>query len=314
MVKNELDAVLKLADTMNQRVIGQRHGLDMIARRIQTSRAKLDNPNKPIGVFMLCGPSGVGKTETALTLAEALYGGEQNVITINMSEFQEAHTVSTLKGAPPGYVGYGEGGVLTEAVRRRPYSVVLLDEVEKAHSDVHELFFQVFDKGWMEDGEGRRIDFKNTIILLTSNVGTDLIMNMCRDPELLPEPEGIAKALREPLLKKFPAALLGRLVVIPYYPLSDEMLGNIARLQLGRIVKRVSEHHEIPFTYDDAAVKLIVSRCTEVESGGRMIDAILTNTVLPALSREFLVRTMEGSALNGVRLEVADGDFAYRFE
>ena len=211
----------------------------MIARRIQTSRAKLDNPNKPIGVFMLCGPSGVGKTETALALAESLYGGEQNVITINMSEFQEAHTVSTLKGSPPGYVGYGEGGMLTEAVRRRPYSVVLLDEVEKAHSDVHEIFFQVFDKGWMEDGEGRYIDFKNTIILLTSNVGTDLIMSMCRDPELMPEPEGIAKALREPLLKVFPAALLGRLVVIPYYPLSDEMLGNIVRLQLGRIAKRV---------------------------------------------------------------------------
>ncbi len=199
-------------------MIGQRHALEMIAKRIQTSRARLDNPNKPIGVFMLCGPSGVGKTETALALAEALYGGEQNVITINMSEFQEAHTVSTLKGAPPGYVGYGEGGVLTEAVRRRPYSVVLLDEVEKAHSDVHELFFQVFDKGWMEDGEGRRIDFKNTIILLTSNVGTELIMSMCKDPELMPEPEGIAKALREPLLKVFPAALLGRLVVDPVLP------------------------------------------------------------------------------------------------
>ena len=263
---------------------------------------------------MLCGPSGVGKTETALTLAEALYGGEQNVITINMSEFQEAHTVSTLKGSPPGYVGYGEGGVLTEAVRRRPYSVVLLDEVEKAHSDVHELFFQVFDKGWMEDGEGRRIDFKNTIILLTSNVGTELIMSMCKDPELMPEPEGIAKGLREPLLKKFPAALLGRLVVIPYYPLSDAMLSNIVRLQLGRIAKRVAEHHKIPFNYDDEAVKLIVSRCTEVESGGRMIDAILTNTVLPAISREFLTRTMAGTALNGVRLAVADGDFAYRFE
>ena len=314
MVKNEIETVLKLAETLNQRVIGQRHALEMIARRIQTSRAKLDNPNKPIGVFMLCGPSGVGKTETALTLAEALYGGEQNVITINMSEFQEAHTVSTLKGSPPGYVGYGEGGVLTEAVRRRPYSVVLLDEVEKAHSDVHELFFQVFDKGWMEDGEGRHIDFKNTIILLTSNVGTDLIMSMCKDPELMPEPEGIAKALREPLLKKFPAALLGRLVVIPYYPLSDEMLANIVRLQLGRIAKRVAEHHKIPFTYDDDAVKLIVSRCTEVESGGRMIDAILTNTVLPAISREFLTRTMAGAALNGVRLAVADGDFAYQFD
>ena len=314
MVKNEIEAVLNLAETLNQRVIGQRHALEMIAKRIQTSRARLDNPNKPIGVFMLCGPSGVGKTETALTLAEALYGGEQNVITINMSEFQEAHTVSTLKGSPPGYVGYGEGGVLTEAVRRRPYSVVLLDEVEKAHSDVHELFFQVFDKGWMEDGEGRRIDFRNTIILLTSNVGTDLIMGMCKDPELMPEPEGIAKGLREPLLKKFPAALLGRLVVIPYYPLGDAMLANIVRLQLGRIARRVTEHHKIPFHYDDEAVKLIVSRCTEVESGGRMIDAILTNTVLPAISREFLARTMAGGGLNGVRLAVADGDFAYRFD
>jgi type VI secretion system protein VasG len=313
MVKNEIETVLNLADTLNQRVIGQRHGLDIIARRIQTSRAKLDNPHKPIGVFLLCGPSGVGKTETALTLAEALYGGEQNVITINMSEFQEAHTVSTLKGSPPGYVGYGEGGVLTEAVRRRPYSVVLLDEVEKAHSDVHELFFQVFDKGRMEDGEGRDIDFRNTIILLTSNVGTDLIMSMTRDPELMPAPEGIAKALREPLLKVFPAALLGRLVVIPYYPLSDAILANIVRLQLGRIAKRVTEHHRIPFTYDDKAVALIVSRCTEVESGGRMIDAILTNTVLPAISREFLMRTMAGNALNGVRLAVAEGDFEYQF-
>jgi type VI secretion system protein VasG len=314
MVKNEIGTVLKLAETLNQRVIGQMHALEQIARRIQTSRAKLDNPNKPIGVFMLCGPSGVGKTETALTLAEALYGGEQNVITINMSEFQEAHTVSTLKGSPPGYVGYGEGGVLTEAVRRRPYSVVLLDEVEKAHSDVHELFFQVFDKGRMEDGEGRDIDFRNTIILLTSNVGTDLIMSMTRDPELMPTPEGIAKGLREPLLKVFPAALLGRLVVIPYYPLSDAMLANIVRLQLNRISKRVTEHHKIPFTYGEDAVSLIVSRCTEVESGGRMIDAILTNTVLPEISREFLTRTMAGATLNGVRLGVAGGDFEYAFD
>jgi type VI secretion system protein VasG len=314
MVKNELEAVLKLAETLNQRVVGQRHALEMIAKRIQTSRARLDNPNKPIGVFMLCGPSGVGKTETALALAEALYGGEQNVITINMSEFQEAHTVSTLKGAPPGYVGYGEGGVLTEAVRRRPYSVVLLDEVEKAHSDVHELFFQVFDKGWMEDGEGRRIDFKNTIILLTSNVGTELIMGLCKDPELMPEPDGIAKGLRDPLLKKFPAALLGRLVVIPYYPLSDAMLTNITRLQLGRIAKRVSEHHKIPFTYDDEALKLIVSRCVEVESGGRMVDSILTNTVLPTISREFLNRTMAGEPMNRVHVAVDNGDFSYRFD
>ncbi len=314
MVKNEVEAVLKLADTLNQRVIGQKHALEMIARRIQTSRARLDNPNKPIGVFMLCGTSGVGKTETALALAESLYGGEQNVITINMSEFQEAHTVSTLKGSPPGYVGYGEGGVLTEAVRRRPYSVVLLDEVEKAHPDVHELFFQVFDKGWMEDGEGRGIDFKNTIILLTSNVGSELIMNMCRDPELMPEPEGIAKALREPLLKVFPAALLSRLVVVPYYPLSDEMMGNIVRLQLGRIRKRVADNHGIPFEYGDDVVKLVVSRCTEAESGGRVIDAILTNTVLPRVSLEYLRRLSNGQALKAVRLGVKDGDFDYCFE
>src|SRR5918911_873739 len=212
MVKNEIETVLNLADTLDKRVIGQRHGLEMIARRIQTSRARLDNPMKPIGVFMLCGRSGVGKTETALALAESLYGGEQNVITINMSEFQEAHTVSTLKGAPPGYVGYGEGGVLTEAVRRRPYSVVLLDEVEKAHSDVHEIFFQVFDKGWMEDAEGRYIDFKNAIIILTSNAAQDTIINLCKDPELLPDPDSLAAALTEPLQKVFPPALLGRIV------------------------------------------------------------------------------------------------------
>ncbi|SDW62814.1 type VI secretion system ATPase TssH [Nitrosomonas communis] len=314
MVKNELEAILKLADTMNQRVVGQRHALDLIAKRIQTSRAKLDNPNKPIGVFLLCGPSGVGKTETALALAEAIYGGEHNVITLNMSEFQEAHTVSTLKGAPPGYVGYGEGGVLTEAVRRRPYSVVLLDEIEKAHQDVHEIFFQVFDKGWMEDGEGRQISFKNTLILLTSNVGTELIMSLCKDPELMPDSDAIAQALRTPLLKVFPAALLGRLVVIPYYPLSDEVLGNIARLQLNRIKKRIWENHEIPFNYNEDVVKLIVSRCHEVESGGRMIDAILTNTVLPRISVEFLTRLAQGAALTQVNLSVENSDFVYQFD
>ncbi|MGC1273860.1 MAG: type VI secretion system ATPase TssH, partial [Planctomycetaceae bacterium] len=314
MVKDELRNVLELADSLNKRVIGQRHGLEMISRRIQTSRAGLDNPEKPIGVFMLAGPSGVGKTETALALAESLYGGEQNVITINMSEFQEAHTVSTLKGAPPGYVGYGEGGVLTEAVRRRPYSVVLLDEVEKAHPDVHEIFFQVFDKGRMDDGEGRMIDFKNTLILLTTNVGSDLIMGMCSDPELMPEPEAIAKALREPLLKVFPAALLGRIVTIPYYPLSDDMIANIVRLQLGRITKRVQRNHGIPFTYDDAVVDTIRKRCTELESGGRMIDAILTNTMLPRISREFLERMMDGKPVERVRVTATDGDFGYEFE
>jgi len=313
MVKNEIESVLKLADTLDQRVIGQKHGLQMIAKRVQTSRAKLDNPNKPIGVFMLAGPSGVGKTETALALAEALYGGEQNVITINMSEYQEAHTVSTLKGAPPGYVGYGEGGVLTEAVRRRPYSVVLLDEVEKAHSDVHEIFFQVFDKGWMEDGEGRYIDFKNTIILLTTNAGSELITNMCKDPELAPEPEALAKALREPLLKVFPPALLGRIVTIPYYPLSDHMLGAIIRLQIGRIKKRIEDNHAVSFSYSDEVVGLVSKRCTEMESGGRMIDAILTNTVLPRISEEFLKRMMAGEPVKSVALDVANGDFAYNF-
>lgn len=314
MVKNEVEAILKIADTLNQRVIGQRHGLDMIAKRIQTSRAKLDNPNKPIGVFMLVGPSGVGKTETALTLAEQLYGGEQNMITINMSEFQEAHTVSTLKGAPPGYIGYGEGGVLTEAVRRKPYSVVLLDEVEKAHPDVHEIFFQVFDKGVMEDGEGRMIDFKNCVIILTSNVGSELIMSMTRDPELMPQPEDIAKALREPLLKVFPAALLGRIQTVPYFPLSDEMLGNIIRLQLGRIKKRIAENHKAAFTYSEEVVSTIASRCTEIESGGRMIDAILTNTILPKLSEEYLRRTMDGKPLKTIAINVANGDFEYVFE
>ena len=314
MVKNELQAILKLGEALGKRVIGQQHGLDMIAKRIQTSRARLDNPNKPIGVFMLCGTSGVGKTETALALAEALYGGEQNVITINMSEFQEAHTVSSLKGAPPGYVGYGEGGILTEAVRRRPYSVVLLDEVEKAHPDVHELFFQVFDKGRMEDGEGRMIDFKNTIILLTSNAGSELVMNMCKDPELAPDPESLATALAEPLQKIFPPALLGRLVVIPYYPLSDEMLGQIVRLQLNRIKKRVAENHKIPFEYSDDAVKLIVKRCNNAESGGRIIDSILTNTVLPKVSIEYLSRAAEGTELKAVRLGVAEDDFTYAFE
>lgn len=314
MVKNEIEAILQLGETLNKRVIGQRHALDMIAKRVQTSRASMDNPGKPIGVFLLCGSSGVGKTETGLALAEALYGGEENIITINMSEYQEAHSVSTLKGSPPGYVGYGEGGILTEAVRRRPYSVILLDEVEKAHPDVHEIFFQVFDKGWMEDAEGRFIDFKNTIILLTSNAGTDLIMNLCKDPELMPEPEGIAKALREPLLKVFPAALLGRIVTIPYYPLNDEILKAIIKLQLGRIKKRVMDNHSIPFIFDDNVVQLILDRCSELESGARIVDAILTNTVLPTISQEFLTKMMDGETIAAIKLSVKDSEFSYLFE
>jgi type VI secretion system protein VasG len=265
-------------------------------------------------VFLLCGPSGVGKTETALAIADSLYGGEQNLITINMSEFQEAHTVSTLKGAPPGYVGYGEGGVLTEAVRRKPYSVVLLDEIEKAHPDVHEIFFQVFDKGVMEDGEGRSIDFRNTLILLTSNVGTDLIMSMCKNPELAPQAEEIAKALRPPLLKVFPPALLGRLIVIPYLPLSDTVMDGIIRLQLDRIAVRVAERHRVPFSYDKAVVDLIASRCTEPESGGRMIDAILTNTLLPDISSALLTRLLAGQTVDRVHVATTGTEFAYAFD
>jgi type VI secretion system protein VasG len=313
MVKDEIDAVLKLADTLNERVIGQRHGLELIAKRVRTSRARLDDPNKPVGVFMLCGPSGVGKTETALALAESLYGGEQNIITINMSEFQEAHTVSTLKGAPPGYVGYGEGGVLTEAVRRRPYSVVLLDEIEKAHPDVHEIFFQVFDKGWMEDGEGRHIDFRNTIIILTSNVGTDLITGMCADPELMPEPDALRDALRAPLLQVFPPALLGRLLVVPYYPLSDEMLAMIVRLQLKRIQRRLEENHGIVSEVDESVVEQIVARCTEVESGGRMVDSILTNTLLPLMSQLLLDASARDEHYKRLRVTFEQGEFHCQF-
>jgi type VI secretion system protein VasG len=314
MLKDELQTVIDLAKLLAKRVIGQDHAMEMIAKRIQTARAGLDNPSKPIGVFMLAGTSGVGKTETALALAEVMYGGEQNVITINMSEYQEAHTVSSLKGAPPGYIGYGEGGVLTEAVRRKPYSVVLLDEVEKAHPDVHEIFFQVFDKGVMEDGEGRSIDFRNCMILLTTNAGTDLITDLCADPDLIPEPDAIAKALREPLLKIFPPALLGRLVVIPYYPLSPTMIAQITRLQLNRIKKRVETAHAVPFEYTDAVVDQIVARCQEVESGGRMIDAIVTNTMLPDISGEFLRRMMTGKAVVRVALDVTGNEFTYSFD
>ncbi|WDE01444.1 type VI secretion system ATPase TssH [Thalassomonas actiniarum] len=314
MVKDEVENILKLSEILGRRVIGQDHAMEMISKRIQTARAGLDNPNKPIGVFMLCGPSGVGKTETALALAEAMYGGEHNLITINMSEFQEAHTVSTLKGAPPGYVGYGEGGILTEAVRRKPYSVVLLDEIEKAHPDVHEIFFQVFDKGIMEDSEGRLIDFKNTLILLTSNVGSELITGLCRDPALMPAPQGMNQALRAPLLKVFPPALLGRLVTIPFYPLSADMLAAIARLQLERIKKRVALEHQVPFNYDDKVIALIVSRCAELESGGRMIDDILTNSLLPAISRHYLNSLLEGKVVKQISVKVKDNEFIYNYQ
>ncbi|HWT20336.1 MAG TPA: AAA family ATPase, partial [Variovorax sp.] len=313
MVRDDAQSVLRLGEILSARVVAQPDALETISRRIRTARARLDNPNKPVGVFLLCGPSGVGKTETALALSEALYGGEQNLVTINMSEFQESHTVSTLKGAPPGYVGYGEGGVLTEAVRRRPYSVVLLDEIEKAHPDVHEIFFQVFDKGWMEDGEGRHIDFRNTVIIMTSNVGTDLVMQLCEDPTLRPDPEPLAAALREPLLKVFAPALLGRLVVVPYYPLQADALHRIIRLQLDRIAARLDANHGIALDYDDSAVELVARRCTAIESGGRMIDAILTHTILPRLSEEVIGATVSARKLAGVRLGAANDDFHYEF-
>lgn len=311
MVTDELRAILELPDRLRERVIGQDHGLLQIAKRIETNRAKLDNPGKPIGVFMLCGPSGVGKTETALALAEAIYGGEQNVITINMSEFQEAHTVSGLKGAPPGYVGYGEGGRLTEAVRRKPYSVVLLDEVEKAHPDVHELFFQVFDKGLMEDGTGRRIDFKNCVILLTSNVGTEVIMEMAARGETRPEPEALTEALRPHLQAVFPPALLGRIVTIPYFPLSTEVLAGIVRLKLNAIVGRMKSGHGAKMIYAGAVVDHIVDQCRDPDSGGRMVDNIITNTILPDLSRAVLTRTLEGVEFSDVRVEMGESGFVY---
>jgi type VI secretion system protein VasG len=313
MVKDEIAQVLTIADQLKKRVVGQDHAMEAIGKRIQTSRAKLDNPNKPVGVFMLCGPSGVGKTETALVLSELLFSGDDSMIVINMSEFQEAHTVSTLKGAPAGYVGYGQGGVLTEAVRRRPYSVVLLDEVEKAHPDVHEMFFQVFDKGYMDDAEGRYIDFKNTLILLTSNVGTDLITSLSEDPEMAPDAESLAQTLRPELLKVFPPALLGRLIVLPYYPLSPDMLKGIVRLQMDRVKRRIADNHAIVFDYGEDVVDLVVSRCNEVASGGRMIDAILTNTMLPELSIALLERQMAGEVVARIDVKVKDSVFDYTF-
>ncbi len=313
MLKDEITTVLALQEHLGKRVIGQPHAMEIISQRVQTSRASLDDPNKPVGVFMLVGPSGVGKTETALALSDLLYGGEHNLITINMSEFQEPHTVSTLKGSPPGYVGYGEGGVLTEAVRRRPYSVVLLDEVEKAHPDVLELFFQVFDKGQMEDGEGREINFKNNIIILTTNACTDQMMKLVADPETAPSPKGLIDALKPELNKIFKPAFLGRMVLIPYYPVRDEALKQIIRLKLGKIQRRLFENHKIRLTYDDAFLEAVASRCTEVESGARNVDNILTNSLLPDISRKILGSMAEGEKMSALHVTVGeDGEFAYK--
>ncbi len=312
MLKDEITTVLSLQEHLGRRVIGQPHAMEIISQRVQTSRASLDDPNKPVGVFMLVGPSGVGKTETALALSDLLYGGEHNLITINMSEFQEPHTVSTLKGSPPGYVGYGEGGVLTEAVRRRPYSVVLLDEVEKAHPDVLELFFQVFDKGNMEDGEGRQIDFKNNIIILTTNACTDQLMKLVADPETAPSPRALVETLKPDLNKIFKPAFLGRMVVIPYYPVRDEALKQIIRLKLGKIQRRILENHKIKLTYDDAFLNEVASRCTEVESGARNVDNILTNSLLPDISRKILGGMAEGEKMSAIHVGIGEnGEFVY---
>ncbi|MBX7053345.1 MAG: type VI secretion system ATPase TssH [Pyrinomonadaceae bacterium] len=315
MVADEINAVLNLAATLQERVLGQNHALEAIAQRIRTSRAGLTDPKRPIGVFMLVGTSGVGKTETALALADSLYGGERNLISINMSEYQEAHTVSSLKGSPPGYVGYGEGGVLTEAVRRKPYSVVLLDEVEKAHPDVMELFFQVFDKGVLEDGEGREIDFKNCIIILTSNVGTDTIMKLCADPDTTPSPDGLVNAIKPELNKAFKPALLGRMVTVPFYPISDEIMRLIIKLQLGKIAKRIRDNHNAQFSYDDAVIDTVAKRCTDVDSGARNVYNILTGTLLPEMSGEVLARMASGKGINKVHVSVgSDENFTYQFE
>ncbi len=312
MLKDDITLVLGLESQHGARVDGQTHALEAISRRIRTAKARLDDPGKPIGVFLLVGPSGVGKTETALALSDLFYGGERNLITINMSEFQEAHTVSTLKGSPPGYVGYGEGGVLTEAVRRRPYSVVLLDEVEKAHPDVLELFFQVFDKGQLEDGEGRKIDFKNTIIILTSNIGTTSIMESCADPSEIPDWEKLVTTLKPDLNNAFKPAFLGRLVIIPYFPIRDQALRKIITLKLAKIQRRLNESHRIQLAYSDALVDEIANRCTEVESGARNVDNILTNTLLPELSVLLLGRIAAGQKLESVHVGLGeDGKFTY---
>ena len=314
MVKDEINTVLNLKNLLQERILGQSHALEAVAQRVRTARANLDDPNKPKGVFLFVGPSGIGKTETALALADALYGGEKKLITINMSEYQEAHSVSGLKGSPPGYVGYGEGGVLTEAVRRNPYSVVLLDEVEKAHPDVLELFFQVFDKGVLDDAEGREIDFKNTLIILTSNVGSALIMQACLNQAApdLPSPDLLEQQLRPHLMKAFKPAFLGRLKVIPFYPISDDVLIQIIELKLGRIRQRIQTNHKAEFSHDPALVEAVLARCTEVDSGARNVDNILNGTLLPEIAESVLTRMAEGATIAKIKVTAnKQGQFKY---
>ncbi|TKC88328.1 type VI secretion system ATPase TssH [Trinickia terrae] len=314
MVKDEIQTVLNLQPLLAARVIGQDHALEAIAQRVRTASASLEDPNKPRGVFMFVGPSGVGKTETALALADILYGGERKLVTINMSEYQEAHSVSGLKGSPPGYVGYGEGGVLTEAVRRNPYSVVLLDEVEKAHPDVLEMFFQVFDKGAMDDAEGREIDFRNTLIILTSNVGSPAVMQAClsKSAEELPDADALAQTLRPHLYKAFKPAFLGRMKVVPYYPIPDDVLAEIIELKLERIKNRIAANHKAAFEWDEAFVDAVLARCTEVDSGARNVDHILNGTLLPEIAEQVLERIAEGEAIERIAVHANEsGEFEY---
>ncbi len=315
MVKDEINTLLNLREHLEKRIIGQSHALDALAQRLRTARAKLEDPRKPIGVFMFVGPSGVGKTETALAIAELLFGSDQNLTTLNMSEFKEEHKVSLLMGSPPGYVGYGEGGVLTEAVRRKPYSVLLLDEMEKAHPGVQDIFYQVFDKGMMKDGEGRDIDFKNTVIIMTSNAGTDTFMKLCADPDTKPDPEALAEAIRPDLLRSFKPAFLGRVIVVPYYPIAPDIMRRIIELQLGRVRQRIRENHRAQLTYDESLITAIAGRCTEVDSGARNVDHILTRTMLPELSKEFLARMAGGDTVTKVHITVNEGgSFRYQVD
>jgi type VI secretion system protein VasG len=312
MQTNEIRTVLNLRETMEHRIVGQSHALEAVAQAIQTSRAGLTDPRKPIGVFLMVGTSGTGKTETALTLADLLYGGEQNMTVINMTEFKEEHKVSLLMGSPPGYVGYGEGGVLTEAVRRRPYSVILLDEMEKAHPGVQDIFFQVFDKGNMKDGEGRDIDFKNTVIIMTSNAATDLIVRLCADPDTMPDAAGLAEALMPELMKTFKPAFLGRVTLVPYFPLSPDIIKKIVELQLGRVRRRVQESYGAKFLWDGSLIETIAARCTETSSGARNVEKILSRTLLPELSAEVLSRLADGDAIDSISVGVDPaGSFQY---
>jgi len=315
MMTDELRTVLSLTERLAERIVGQPQALEAVSRRIRTYRATLDDPGKPVGVFLLVGPSGVGKTETAIALADLLYGGERNMITINMSEYQEKHTVSGLKGSPPGYVGYGQGGVLTEAVRRNPYSVVLLDEVEKAHPDVMELFYQVFDKGSLEDGEGQDVDFKNCVIMLTCNIGSETIVKLCHDRLDRPDAYALIERIRPDLVRHFKPALLGRLVIVPYFPLGDAEIREIVKLKLSRIQRRFREHHRAELTWGNELVAAVAARCTEVDTGARNVDHILTQTLLPELSAALLERMADGRSFRGAHVSLDEqARFCYEIQ